>query len=106
MSKYGQIAGTLKSRIIDGTYPPGTPMPSQHDLIEEFNVARPTAVQALRVLRNEGWITTAQGRNSIVKGRPRDVTPSSLTDGIRAYADVLDRFASELRKLADDLDDR
>jgi len=45
-------------------------MPSEHQLSGEFGIARPTVVRALRVLRQEGWIETQQGKGSFVRGRP------------------------------------
>ena len=45
-------------------------MPSEHQLSGEFGIARPTVVRALRVLRQDGWIETQQGKGSFVRGRP------------------------------------
>jgi GntR family transcriptional regulator len=45
-------------------------LPSEHQLSDEFQIARPTAVRALRVLRQDGWIDTQQGKGSFVRGRP------------------------------------
>ena len=68
--KYAQIIATLQERIESGEYPPGSLMPSEHQLSAEFGTARPTVVRALRVLRQEGWIDTQQGKGSFVRGRP------------------------------------
>ena len=42
----------------------------KHQLSDEFQIARPTVVRALRVLRQDGWIETQQGKGSFVRGRP------------------------------------
>jgi len=68
--KYAQIITALQERIDSGEYPPGSLMPSEHQLSAEFGTARPTVVRALRVLRQEGWIDTQQGKGSFVRGRP------------------------------------
>jgi DNA-binding GntR family transcriptional regulator len=68
--KYAQIIKTLQGRIESGEYPPGSLLPSEHQLTAEFGTARPTVVRALRVLRQEGWIDTQQGKGSFVRGRP------------------------------------
>ncbi|MGH3403903.1 MAG: GntR family transcriptional regulator [Streptosporangiaceae bacterium] len=68
--KYAQIIAALQQRIESGEYPPGSLLPSEHQLSAEFGTARPTAVRALRVLRQEGWIDTQQGKGSFVRGRP------------------------------------
>jgi DNA-binding GntR family transcriptional regulator len=68
--KYAQVIDELRRRIESGEYPPGSLLPSEHQLTEEFQIARPTVVRALRVLRQDGWIDTQQGKGSFVRGRP------------------------------------
>lgn len=68
--KYARVIGELRRRIESGEYPPGSLMPSEHQLSEEFQVTRATVVRALRVLRGDGWIETQQGKGSFVRGRP------------------------------------
>jgi GntR family transcriptional regulator len=68
--KYAQVIEELRRRIESGEYPPGSLLPSEHQLSDEFQIARPTVVRALRVLRQDGWIETQQGKGSFVRGRP------------------------------------
>jgi GntR family transcriptional regulator len=68
--KYAQVIDELRRRIESGEYPPGSLLPSEHQLSDEFHIARPTVVRALRVLRDDGWIETQQGKGSFVRGRP------------------------------------
>lgn len=68
--KYAQITAELQRRIESGEYPPGSLLPSEHQLSAEFGTARPTVVRALRELRLAGWIETRQGKGSFVRGRP------------------------------------
>jgi GntR family transcriptional regulator len=68
--KYAQVVAEIQRRIESGEYPPGSLLPSEHQLSDEFQIARPTAVRALRVLRQDGWIETQQGKGSFVRGRP------------------------------------
>ena len=68
--KYAQVIEELRRRIESGECPPGSLLPSEHQLSEEFHIARPTVVRALRVLREDGWIETQQGKGSFVRGRP------------------------------------
>src|SRR6266702_524794 len=67
--KYAQVIGELRRRIESGEYPPGSLLPSEHQLSDEFQIARPTVVRALRVLRQDGWIETQQGKGSFVRAR-------------------------------------
>ena len=68
--KYAQVVAEIQRRIETGDYPPGTLLPSEHQLVTEFGVSRPTIVRALTALRQDGWIETQQGRGSFVRGRP------------------------------------
>ncbi|GAA1280428.1 GntR family transcriptional regulator [Planotetraspora silvatica] len=68
--KYAQLVQTLQRRIEGGEYPPGSLLPSENQLIQEFRVSRPTVVAALRVLREQGWIDSQQGKGRFVRGRP------------------------------------
>jgi len=68
--KYAQVVAEIKSRIERGQYPPGSLLPSEHQLVSDFGVSRPTIVKALASLRQDGWIDTQQGKGSFVRGRP------------------------------------
>jgi DNA-binding GntR family transcriptional regulator len=68
--KYAQVIEAIQRRIESGEYPPGSLLPSEHQFADEFSIARPTVVRALRVLRQDGWIETQQGKGSFVRGRP------------------------------------
>ncbi len=68
--KYAQVIEAVQRRIESGEYPPGSLLPSEHQFAAEFGIARPTVVRALRVLRQDGWIDTEQGKGSFVRGRP------------------------------------
>ena len=68
--KYAQVVAEIKRRIERGDYPPGELLPSEHQLVDEFGVSRPTIVKALSSLRQDGWIDTQQGKGSFVRGRP------------------------------------
>src|ERR1700689_5787347 len=68
--KYAQVVAEIQRRISDGDYPPGTLLPSEHQLVADFGVSRPTIVKSLSTLRQDGWIDTQQGKGSFVRGRP------------------------------------
>ncbi|WP_328845185.1 GntR family transcriptional regulator [Streptomyces sp. NBC_00258] len=68
--KYVRLAQTLQGRIEDGTYPPGTRVPSENQLVQAFAMSRPTVVRALELLKRDGWLESRQGYGTIVRGRP------------------------------------
>jgi GntR family transcriptional regulator len=69
---YRQIAEILRRRIEAGKYPPDTRIPTESELVEEFEVARTTARRATGVLREDGLIYTVANRGSYVTRRTSD----------------------------------
>ena len=56
-----RIAGELAIRICNGEFPPGTPLPSQGQLIAEHAAAKGTIVDAMRRLHTAGLTQTIHG---------------------------------------------
>jgi GntR family transcriptional regulator len=89
--KYAQIVNALRRRIADGTYPPGSVLPSETQLIKEFGVSRPTVVRALDTLKLRGEIDREHGRGSFVKA----VAGTAAGDRDRPVGAVLERAEIE-----------
>ena len=78
--RYLQIARTLRKEIVDGVYPVGSQLPTEHQLCERFAVSRYTVREALRRLRED----------NLVASRPRAGTRVVSGPTSRSYAqDVL-----------------
>lgn len=77
---YRDIADELRQRIDSGELPPGSRVPGENDLMSQHNVERPTARQALEVLKNEGLIIAKRGSGTFVREfRPiKRVSPDRL----------------------------
>lgn len=71
---YQQIADELRTRIRGGTYPPGSKLPSETELVEEFGVTRITVRRGLAVLQQEGLIETVRGKGVFVPHPPPVLT--------------------------------
>lgn len=72
VAKWEQIAAVIRERVADGTYPPGTPVPSEHKLVQEFGVARGTAQKVLQRLQEEGVIYAVRGLGNFAT-KPEDL---------------------------------
>lgn len=59
--RYAQIQKSLEQRLIDEVYPIGSLMPSEQELSQEFNSSRTTIREALRYLRERGYVERRQG---------------------------------------------
>lgn len=79
----------LKSRILDGSLAPGTKLPSETQLIEEYAVSRTVIREAVTRLRAEGLVETFQGRGSFVLAMPEPTSFAVEASAIRTQADVL-----------------
>jgi len=55
------VADVLRRRIISGELPDQAMLPKQEELIDEFNVSKPSVREALRILETEGLITVLRG---------------------------------------------
>jgi GntR family transcriptional regulator len=73
--RYLQIARVLEREIRDGTYPPGLPVASRHQVAQRFGVAVETAARAHAVLVDQGYLVTVPGVGMLVT--PADRWPQS-----------------------------
>jgi GntR family transcriptional regulator len=67
---HAQVKQALRLRILDGTHPPLSQLPSESELGTAFSVSRITVRQALGDLQKEGLIYSVQGKGSFVS-RPK-----------------------------------
>lgn len=65
---YARIADVLRERIVSGDLAPGSPLPSEATLCEEFAVVRNTIRRALAALEDERLIETLPGKGRVVRG--------------------------------------
>jgi GntR family transcriptional regulator len=63
---YQQIADSLRGAILSKQLIPGSPLPSESDLMRHFGAARGTIRQAIGVLKGEGLVIVEQGRGTFV----------------------------------------
>jgi len=77
---YTQIKDVLRERILDGTYPAHSKLPSESELIGAFGVSRITVRQALRDLQKEGLTFSIQGKGTFVT-KPKAVQELTRLQG-------------------------
>lgn len=68
VARYLQLATLFRRRIEQGTWKPGTQIPTVEDLASEFGVARATIRQALDQLDADGLIDRYRAKGTFVRG--------------------------------------
>ena len=63
---YEQVAEHIAARIEARELPPGSKLPPERDLADEYGVAYNTVRRAMDVLRERGLIVTMHGRGTYV----------------------------------------
>jgi GntR family transcriptional repressor for pyruvate dehydrogenase complex len=69
-----EIADRLRLLVLDGTYPPGRPLPSERLLAARFGVSRGSIRDAFRMLEMIGLLETRHGQGTF----PRELTVNRL----------------------------
>lgn len=59
--KYRQVADALRREIDNGTYPPGSRLPSEAELSTRFDASRNTVRAGLNLLVTQGLVASSQG---------------------------------------------
>lgn len=67
--RYLQVARALRKDIVDGVYPVGTQLPTEHELCERFEVSRYTVREALRRLRDDNLVSSRPRAGTMVVAR-------------------------------------
>jgi DNA-binding GntR family transcriptional regulator len=78
--RYLQIARTLRKEIVDGVYPVGSQLPTEHQLCQRFAVSRYTVREALRRLREDNLVSSRPRAGTRVV--PRQTTSSYAQDAM------------------------
>ncbi len=63
---YRQVAGALREEIVSGVFPVGALLPTEDRLGERFGVSRHTVREALRLLRDDGFVSSRRGSGTVV----------------------------------------
>lgn len=67
------ISEQLRDRILTGIYHPGDQLPSEHQLMAEFEVSRITARRAIANLTRQGLVNVQQGKGAFVSTQQKVV---------------------------------
>jgi DNA-binding FadR family transcriptional regulator len=77
---YQRVAESIATAIAKGRYAPGSRLPTERDLAEEFAVSRPTIREAMIALEIRGLVGAKKGSGIYVTTAPPDLTPTPELD--------------------------
>lgn len=83
VAKYRQVESFIKDRIINGTYPVGTRIMTEEELVDRFGFSRMTINKALNNLSNDGFIERKPGKGTYVCA----TRVSKPTDSARSFTE-------------------
>jgi DNA-binding GntR family transcriptional regulator len=84
--RYLQVARALRKEIVDGVYPVGSQLPTEHELCERFEVSRYTVREALRRLRDDNLVSSRPRTGTLVVPR---TSPNSYAQDVMSINDLL-----------------
>lgn len=103
---YAQIKEQIKEQILNGLINEGTVLPSIRQLAKELGVSVITTTRAYNELESEGFISSVQGKGSIVRKRDnsmiREQYLKKIEQGLEtaiATAALIDMPEEELRNM-------
>jgi DNA-binding FadR family transcriptional regulator len=76
-----QIAASIADAILDGAFPPGSTLPPERDLAEQFGVNRTSLRQGLARLQHMGLIEARQGSGNVVRD-PTGLTHPAVVEAL------------------------
>lgn len=89
-----QVADRLLGEILDGSFLPGSSLPSEVELTSRFGVSRVVIREAIRVLETQGVVESSQGKRPVVSGlnanMPRAFFGMLMRTGERAIFDLIE----------------
>jgi DNA-binding FadR family transcriptional regulator len=91
-----RLADALRAEIRNGTYPPGTRMPSYRQLRDLHHVAQNTAQAAVRLLAAEGLVDIRPASGAYVRGNADAAEGSGLHAELASLQAALRRSRQEL----------
>lgn len=92
------VAAHLEGQIMSGILSPGTKLPSERQLAEQFGVSRPMVREGLRVLAERNLVEVLPGRGAFVRG-PRLTDAAGRLEPLYRLAQATPRDLVEARTM-------
>jgi GntR family transcriptional repressor for pyruvate dehydrogenase complex len=87
-----EIADRIRVLILDGTFPPGRPLPAERPLAARFGVSRGSIRDAFRTLETIGLLVTRHGQGTFPQDLDVDRLVAPLASVLRYRPDLQDEL--------------
>ncbi|HHV09922.1 MAG TPA: GntR family transcriptional regulator [Clostridiales bacterium] len=102
---YAQIKEQIKEQILNGQIQEGTELPSIRKLAKELGVSVITTTRAYNDLEEEGFITSMQGKGSMVLSKENELLKEKyllrIEDGMEIAVETAKRIGMKEEELVD-----
>ena len=98
---YMKVAEVLRQRILRGVWKPGDFLPTIELLMKEFQVARVTIREAVKILEGEGLLEPRRGRGTLVLPHQAPTRPLSVVTSLSQLVDLYRGDVPDLVSLDD-----
>jgi len=85
---YYQLLQILEEKILNGTWKPGDTIPTENEIMQQYEISRSTVRQAILALVNKGYLKREKKKGTIVKS----------SAGRLHFVGSLISFTDEMRK--------
>lgn len=96
MPAYQRIAATYRDKIATGILAPGVQLPTEHEVAEEFGVARQTARSGLALLVAEGLVVSRRPAGHFVRQREHMVYRPQAESRPQPDSPEMDRYCAQI----------
>ncbi len=86
--KFGPIYQDLKEKIETGVYPGGTDLPSEYQLITQYDCSRNTVRRALAMLKGNGYVQSIHGKGVQVIWQPPTTDAKFTLGAIESFEET------------------
>ncbi|MGQ7845650.1 GntR family transcriptional regulator [Granulosicoccus sp. 3-233] len=98
---YLKVAEVLRQRILRKVWQAGEFLPTVNELVEEFQVARVTVREAIKILESEGLVDPRRGRGTVVLAHKSPTRPLHVVTSLSELVDVYRGDVPDLVSLED-----
>ncbi|GAA1778307.1 GntR family transcriptional regulator [Luedemannella helvata] len=93
---YQRIASAIRTKITSGELAPGEQLPTEHEIAEQYGVARQTVRNGLALLVSEGLIVSQRPRGHFVRRREHMIYRPQAESRPQPASPEMDRFCQQI----------